>query len=150
MIVLLDTNLALRLVDPGHPHAATATQAVKILLRQGHDVRLVPQVCYEFWVVATRPSNAGGIGWSTGKARGELDRLRALFALTPDVPTVFPAWQRLVVQHDTKGKVAHDARLVAAMLVHGIDAILTFNARDFTRYTTIAVLDPAAVAAVVP
>jgi hypothetical protein len=53
-----------------------------------------------------------------------------------------PEWQRLVVQHDVKGRNAHDARLVAAMNVHGVGHILTFNITDFTRYPGIIVLDP--------
>jgi hypothetical protein len=40
------------------------------------------------------------------------------------------------------GKNAHDARLVAAMIVHGVSSILTFNAKDFTRYAEIVVVDP--------
>ena len=95
--------------------------------------------------MATRPGTVGGLGWTTGKARWELHRLRTLFALAPDVPAVFPEWEAIVAKYDTKGKVAHDARLVAAMLVHGLDAILTFNGRDFARYAGIRVFDPAAV-----
>jgi predicted nucleic acid-binding protein len=43
------------------------------------------------------------------------------------------------------GKNAHDARLVAAMNVHGVTHLLTFNAADFRRFTTIQVMTPAAV-----
>ncbi len=45
-------------------------------------------------------------------------------------------------QYQVSGKNAHDARLVAAMMVHGISRILTFNVGDFMRYAGIAVLDP--------
>jgi hypothetical protein len=41
----------------------------------------------------------------------------------------------------------HDARLVAAMLAHGVPQILTLNPRDFQRYTEITVLHPADVVA---
>ena len=37
---------------------------------------------------------------------------------------------------------AHDARLVAAMSVHGINHLLTFNIADFKRYPAITVLSP--------
>jgi predicted nucleic acid-binding protein len=46
-----------------------------------------------------------------------------------------------VADYRVSGKNAHDARLVAAMVVHGIDSILTFNAQDFVRYREIRVLD---------
>lgn len=48
-------------------------------------------------------------------------------------------------QHAIIGKSAHDARLAAALLAHGIPAILTFNVRDFARYGVFSVLDPAVV-----
>lgn len=50
-----------------------------------------------------------------------------------------------MTHYSVSGKNAHDARLVAAMRVHGIDSILTFNAQDFVRYTEIRVLDAAKV-----
>lgn len=40
-----------------------------------------------------------------------------------------------------KGKNAHDARLVAAMVRHGLTHILTFNAQDFSRYRGITIDD---------
>jgi predicted nucleic acid-binding protein len=41
-----------------------------------------------------------------------------------------------------RGKNAHDARLVAAMLVHGLTHVLTFNGKDFARFGEIAVIPP--------
>jgi predicted nucleic acid-binding protein len=40
------------------------------------------------------------------------------------------------------GKQAHDARLVAVTLVHGITHLLTFNTDDFKRYDEITVVNP--------
>jgi predicted nucleic acid-binding protein len=75
-----------------------------------------------------------------------LARLKALFPLFPETPAVYPEWERLVTTHQVAGKNAHDARLVAAMTVHGITHILTFNTGDFARYPGIIVLDPNTVA----
>ncbi len=36
----------------------------------------------------------------------------------------------------------HDARLVAAMNVHGIGGLLTFDSKDFKRYPEILVVSP--------
>jgi predicted nucleic acid-binding protein len=49
-----------------------------------------------------------------------------------------------VKAYRVSGKNTHDARLVAAMHVHGIESILTFNGNDFGRYTGITAIDPAA------
>jgi predicted nucleic acid-binding protein len=46
-------------------------------------------------------------------------------------------------KYQVTGKPAHDARLVAAMHVHGISAILTFDRTGFSRYDGIEVIDPA-------
>jgi len=60
----------------------------------------------------------------------------------PDSDNVYAEWRRLVVAHGVSGKKTHDTRLVAAMSVHGVAHILTFNTDDFTRYAGIIVLDP--------
>lgn len=40
------------------------------------------------------------------------------------------------------GVRVHDARLVAAMLVHGVGHVLTLNEADFRRYDGITVVEP--------
>jgi len=69
-----------------------------------------------------------------------------LFPLLDDSPAIFPEWQRLVAAHAVLGKNGHDARLVAAMLVHGVTHLLTFNTADFARFPGITALDPASIA----
>jgi predicted nucleic acid-binding protein len=48
----------------------------------------------------------------------------------------------LVFRYQVTGKPAHDARLVAAMHVHGLKAILTFDRSGFSRYAGVEVVDP--------
>ena len=48
----------------------------------------------------------------------------------------------LVKKYNVKGVNFHDTRIVAAMLVHGITHILTFNVEDFKRFIEIAVVHP--------
>jgi hypothetical protein len=48
----------------------------------------------------------------------------------------------LVANYDVKGKQVHDARLVAGMLRHNVSHLLTFNAKDFSRYSEISVIEP--------
>jgi predicted nucleic acid-binding protein len=55
------------------------------------------------------------------------------------------SWQRLVKQYQVSGKQVHDAHLVAAMQVYGLQKILTFNGDDFKRYPGVTVLNPALV-----
>jgi len=62
--------------------------------------------------------------------------------MLPDTPAVYAEWERLVEVHAVKGKATHDARLVAAMIAHGLKQILSFNDSDFSRYSGIAVTNP--------
>jgi predicted nucleic acid-binding protein len=146
MNVLLDTNILARMAQPGHVQHQAALDATTALRLRGDVLCLVPQVLYEFWVVATRPAAANGLGFSVAFAAAELTRLRSIFPLLPDTAAIFPEWERLVTAHHVSGKNAHDARLVAAMSVHGLTHLLTFNTADFARFPGITALDPAAVA----
>jgi predicted nucleic acid-binding protein len=69
--------------------------------------------------------------------------IRGMFVLLSETPAIYPAWERLVIDHQVVGKPAHDARLVAAMRVHGLTAILTFDKSGFSRYAGIDVVHPA-------
>ena len=142
MKILVDTNLLLRSLQPQSPHFHSASASILELNTRGEDLCVVPQVLYEFWTVCTRPAGANGLGMTTAEAHAEQTKALSLFALLPDTAAIFPEWQRLVVQHDAKCRNAHDARLVAAMSVHGVGHVLTFNGTDFTRYPGVTALDP--------
>ncbi len=142
MSVLLDTNILTRSAQRAHPQHQIAVDAVATLHRQGERLCLVPQNFYEFWVVGTRPVAQNGLGLTPVEMQAECTRLKALFSVLEETPLVFPHREKLVAQYAVIGKNAHDAHLVAAMLVHGIDRILTFNGGDFQRYPGILVLEP--------
>ena len=96
----------------------------------------------EFWNVCTRPADKNGLGLSVEETARRLNGLETILTLLHDTPDVYPEWRRLVVRHDVKGVQVHDARLVAAMRIHGIDRILTYNPSDFRRYEGIAAIQP--------
>jgi len=147
MKIVLDTNMLLRFVDPTAPQFALTKSTLSALKSEGHALHTVPQSFYEFWVVSTRPVANNGLGFSTQKTGLEMVTLEAIFPLLNDTPALFDEWRKLVELHDCKGKVAHDARLVAAMQTQGITHLLTFNVGDFARFPGVIVLDPAAVVA---
>jgi predicted nucleic acid-binding protein len=143
MRVLIDTNILTR---SSQPHVLPAsTQAVDALAKlrsQGNRLCLVPQVLYEFWVVATRSIAQNGLELVTADVAREVERLTKHFEIYHDTPAVFDHWMTVVAQHDIKGKRAHDVRLVAAAMAHGLDGILTFNDTDFSRFSQIKLLTP--------
>ena len=134
-MILVDSNILLRLVEPGHSQHATALDAIE-QLGQSRTLVIVPQNLYEFWAVATRPLENNGLGRTAGQADGEIEGFLTLFTLLRDERAIFDPWRSLVVDHDVKGLKSHDTRLVAAMQRHGVREILTFNDADFQRSTT--------------
>jgi len=65
-----------------------------------------------------------------------------MFLFLLETPAIYPVWETPVTQHKVTGKPAHDARLVAAMQVHGLTAILTFDKTGFSRFPGIEVVHP--------
>lgn len=125
-----------------HSETVTATHR---LLQNGEELFVVPQNLIEFWAVATRPPSANGLGMTTAQAQAELARIKNFFRFLPDTPAIHHEWEKLVAQHDVSGRNTHDARIVAAMTVHGITHLLTFNGDDFKRYPGISVISPSEV-----
>ena len=148
MTFLLDSNLLLRSADPPHPQHGAARMAIRTLAARRHELVVVTQCENEFWAVATRSVANNGLGMTTAQADAELTAIESQFRLLPDHPAVHPQWRQLVVTHGVSGKPTHDARLVAAMFVYRIDALLTFNDTHFRRFQpAIQVFTPADVIA---
>ncbi len=147
MRVATDTNILLRLVEPGHTQHSVVLNAVVNLRMLGHALCVFPQMLYEFWAVATRPLTANGLGKSSAEVDGLIGNILGDFFMDPDGSAIFAEWRNLVSTYNVLGKQAHDARIAAAMAVHGISHILTFNGADFARYPAVTALDPYAVAA---
>lgn len=96
----------------------------------------------EFWAVATRPLESNGLALSISETIQELAQLKQFLSLKADIPEIYAEWENLVARHQVIGKKVHDARLVAAMIIHKIDHLLTFNTADFKRFSKITVVDP--------
>ncbi len=145
-MILLDTNILLRHARPADPAFAAADAAIRVLHAAGEVLCVVPQNLYEFWATATRPIASNGLGLSIPECQAEVARVKRLFRLLPDLPTLFAEWEALVEAHACHGRVSYDARLVAAMRTYGITRLLTLNGADFARFPGIIVLDPVAIA----
>ena len=145
MSFLVDTNIILRMAQPGHPMCADALNALNVLQHRREQFYLSSQNLIEFWRTCTRPIDSNGLGLTVIQTDAELLRLENLFTILPDTAEIYTEWRRLVVAYSVMGVNVHDARLVAVMLVNGLTHILTFNTRDFTRYSEITAIHPTAI-----
>lgn len=139
---LLDTNVVMRLCNPSDTQHHLATDAIFHLLMQSDECLLVTQVIIEFWVVATRPTQVNGLGWTVEQTRITIDQLLDRFLFLEESPQIFPNWLNLVTTNRVMGKRTHDARIIAAMLANGITHLLTFNPSDFAGISSITIIHP--------
>lgn len=135
MAYLLDTNILLRTLITDDPTYQTTQNAIASLRRSKQRLFIAPQNLIELWSVATRPADKNGLGLDPNQAKAEVTRLKELFILLPDVEQVYLEWERLVTTYEVKGTKVHDTRLVAFMIVHRLDYVLTFNVKDFRRFS---------------
>ncbi|WP_017324432.1 PIN domain-containing protein [Synechococcus sp. PCC 7336] len=143
---LVDTNVLLRAQQPQQRQFTAANNAVKTLEQQGYELGIVPQVAAEFWNVCTRPLQQNGLGLTSAVTARKLQAIENAFTVfTGSERDIYRQWRRLVVSYSVKGIQVHDTRLVAAMLVHGLTHILTFNVEDFERFAEITVFHPEAI-----
>lgn len=142
MKFLVDTNIFARIAQPAHVDHGSATESLAALIGDGHLACLVPQVIYEFWVVATRPVTANGLGMDALATNREIDQMLTVCDLLQDERAIYPHWRKLVTDLRVAGKRAHDARLASAMIRHGLTHVLTFNGSDFAGFSGVTVIPP--------
>ena len=88
----------------------------------------------EYLAVATRPIERNGLSLNLVDALANVRALRGRTSLLAEDGKVADRLLALLDDIDCGGKQVHDANVVATMLVHGIDAVVTINLDDFTRF----------------
>ncbi|MBA2750240.1 MAG: type II toxin-antitoxin system VapC family toxin [Tatlockia sp.] len=146
MPYMADTNILLRFVAPNDPNHALVRDVIYSLLTGSLEVCYTSQNLAEFWNVCTRPITArSGFGLSVEETDLRAKVIESYLTFLPDSEAVHLEWRRLVVTYSVMGVKVHDARLVAAMLVHGVTDILTFNTDDFKRFSQVTAVHPTAI-----
>ena len=140
--ILLDSNILLRWVEPNQPDQAIVARALDLLQSADSDLCYTSQNLGEFWNTLTRPADRNGYGLTPAQADRRARAIESQITLLPDTLGIHIEWRRLLVDHSISGVQVHDARLVASMHVHGVERILTFNTRDFARFTDIQSVHP--------
>jgi predicted nucleic acid-binding protein len=132
--VVLDTNVLLTATDAGRAGYAKAREALDEWPARGTTLYTSGQILREYLSVATRPEERNGLGLSqqdsVANARALCGRLRLL----DENEKVNARLLALLDDIGCGGKQVHDANIVATMLVHGVDTIVTGNVEDFTRF----------------
>ena len=139
---LADTNILLRVSQRQDPSYDIIRMALTSLRAAGLVLCFISQNLAEFWNVCTRPASQNGYGLSIAETDGRAGLIEAAFTRLPETDQIHAEWRRLVVVHSVIGVKVHDARIVAAMHVHGISNLITLNEADFVRYPGIKIIHP--------
>ena len=144
MDALVDTNILLRTLTPRTGQGAAARRTIRMLRRRRRRLCIVPQTTMELWSVFTRarPPQSNGLGLEISLVERYVRFIEGFFSGLPDREEIHREWRRLVFAHRVVGRQVFDARLVAAMAIHGVAHVLTFNATDFQRYPQVTVVHP--------
>ena len=141
-MILIDSNVLIRSSAPRREQHPILEKAIGKLLADEEVLVVSSQSIYEFWSVMTRPREQNGFGLSPREARAEIDQLRLSFFRAEDPANLCDIWLDLVTVNEVKGKMGHDARLVAFMIGTQIKTLLTLNKPDFSRYSEIHAISP--------
>jgi predicted nucleic acid-binding protein len=136
---MANSNILLRISRRDDPDHGIVDGALERLLREDAALYYTHQNIAEFWNVWTRPADKNGFGLSGETAEREIGKFEGMMEFAADNAGVYERWRQIVWDCRVKGVQVHDARLVAAMLVHGIPNLLTLNVADFARYAGVIV-----------
>lgn len=133
-MVFLDTNILLTATDESRAFHETARKLIARGGAAGLHGATSGQVIREYLVVATRPLAENGLGLSSADAIGNIVKMTRRLQFYDERESVSVRLRRLVGAGGIRGKAVHDANIVATLIEHGIEWLVTENPEDFAGY----------------
>ncbi len=132
--VFIDSNVLVYANNSLSPFCHAARTKLEALAATPESLWVTRQVFREFAVIVTREMlSIGRVDFEL--LESTINRFGESFNVAEESQAVTTRWLQLLKETNTAGKQIHDANIVAAMLVHGIDSILTNNVSDFNRFS---------------
>lgn len=133
--VFVDTNILLRSIHQLASQHLLARQLVEQYHNNGYELWINRQVIREYLVQVTR---AGVLSTPLDipQAIQRLYQIELVYHIADETHDVTKMLKSVIQQFPTVGKQIHDANIVATMLTHGIDTLLTLNVSDMKRFSS--------------
>ena len=132
--MFIDTNVLVNSRIPGAPDHAAARASLERAFGAPEPLRISRQVIREYLAVVTR-RQPWPVNITREDALDDVSRLIGSFEILEDGPAVTETLTALCREVSVGGQQIHDANIVATMLAHGENRLLTFNVADFRRYS---------------
>jgi predicted nucleic acid-binding protein len=140
-MILLDTNILVRLSDSADPQYKATQICVAECWRRSRRLCVSDQTLQEYWVVATRDASKNGLAMQAPRADRFLEVFARTFVHAPDPEVLFDGWRDLVNRQSLLGIRAYDARFAAFVQAGRFQGLMTYNLRHFAALG-IAIVDP--------
>ena len=131
--MFVDTNVLVYARVMEAPNHDVARELLAQATTSDEPAQLSRQVLREYLAVMTRPQT-WPVPLTRDQVLDDVERLGANFQILEDGPQVTEALVALCREVPAAGRQIHDANIVATMLAHGAQDLVTFNVADFRRY----------------
>jgi predicted nucleic acid-binding protein len=131
---MLDTNILLTATNESRAGHEQALDVINGWPAQGTTLYTSGQIIREYLSVATRPAALNGLGLTVPDALDNARAFRSRMLFLAEDAKVADRLAELLEESKSSGKQVHDANVVATMLVHGVDLVVTLNTGDFARF----------------
>lgn len=136
-VLFVDTNVLLIATDASRRWHEEAMRLFTDADSRGVHLAVSGQVFREYLVVATRPREANGLGMKVEDAIANVNEFVRLTHSYDETEKVARRLRQLALTYGLRGKVLHDANIVATMTVNDISVLVTQNLDDFARFDEI-------------
>lgn len=130
----IDTNVLVYAVLTSSPMYAQAMRALEEREKGGVELWISRQIMREFLSTLTRKSTLSS-ALPVSTLATDLVAFQSRYRIAEDGPSVTDQLLILLAAVPVGGKQIHDANIVATMLAHGLNRLLTHNVADFRRFT---------------
>ena len=139
--IFVDTNVLVYATQGTAPWHVEANQTLTALHTAGAELWISRQVLREYLATLSRPQTFS-VPLPIGVLVADVKQFETLFTIAEDGPGVTAHLLRLLMAVARGGKQIHDANIVATMLTHGIQKLLTHNVADFSRFASQIIVIP--------
>ena len=141
--MFIDTNVLVRARFTVAPSHDLARARLLEALGREERLRISRQIVREYLAVVTR-SQVWSAPLPMSAALQDIDWFVSEFDILEDGPHVTHVLAKLCREVPVAGRQIHDANIVATLLAHAEQRLLTFDQGDFRRYGgRISLIDPA-------
>lgn len=136
----VDTNVLVYANLTSAPFHADARRFILMFQSVGTDLWINRQVLREYLAVVTRQTFVSPL--PVAQAISDIRQFEQQFTIADETTAVTTMLLTLLQSIPLGGKQVHDANIVATMLVHGVERLLTHNVSDFMRFSHLVTVVP--------